>query len=386
MTTTVRVLLLACALALAAIPAGQAAESPGVSAARFARLRRGINTSHWFAQVFDKRGYTREHFEEYITAKDIDLIRDMGFDHIRFSVNPEPMFEPAAPAALPSAYVALVDRAIDMMLERDLAVVVDIHPPDEFKVKLRDDDAHVAAFAEFWRAFARHLSRYDPERVFLEIINEPMVEDGYRWMGIQAKLAAAIREGAPRHTIVATGHRYSDLRQLLFLEPLADRNVIYNFHFYNPHLFTHQGATWGGDDWPHVKGLTYPSSEEAVEDTLATVSNAAAQKSVIRYGKERWNAALIESEIAKAAAWAKRHDVRVTCNEFGVYRRFTPPAARAAWLRDMRTALEKHGIGWAMWDYAGGFAVVNREGDGRTPDVETVAALGLKGSSTKGHE
>jgi hypothetical protein len=43
----------------------------------------------------------------------------------------------------------------------------------------------------------------------------------------------------------------------------------------------------------------------------------------------------------------------------------------------MRTALEKHGIGWTMWDYAGGFAVVNKLNGHAVPDVEIVKALGL---------
>ncbi len=43
----------------------------------------------------------------------------------------------------------------------------------------------------------------------------------------------------------------------------------------------------------------------------------------------------------------------------------------------MRTALEKHSIGWTMWDYAGGFAVVNKVNGHATPDAETVKALGL---------
>src|SRR5204863_3235450 len=90
-------------------------------------------------------------------------------------------------------------------------------------------------------------ARRDPERLFLEIINEPMVEDAYRWMGIQARVAAAIRDGAPRHTIIAAGPRWSSVDELLRIEPLADRNVIYNFHLYDPHTFTHQGATWGAE-------------------------------------------------------------------------------------------------------------------------------------------
>ena len=46
---------------------------------------------------------------------------------------------------------------------------------------------------------------------------------------------------------------------MVFLEPLPDPNVIYVFHFYEPHIFTHQGATWGAYYWHWLKGLHYPS-------------------------------------------------------------------------------------------------------------------------------
>src|SRR5262245_62970978 len=35
--------------------------------ARLATLKRGINASHWFAQVMDPRGYTKEHLATHIT-------------------------------------------------------------------------------------------------------------------------------------------------------------------------------------------------------------------------------------------------------------------------------------------------------------------------------
>jgi endoglucanase len=43
----------------------------------------------------------------------------------------------------------------------------------------------------------------------------------------------------------------------------------------------------------------------------------------------------------------------------------------------MRTSLEKYGIGWTMWDYAGGFGVVNKQNGHATADAEIVKALGL---------
>ena len=49
---------------------------------------------------------------------------------------------------------------------------------------------------------------------------------------------------------------------------------------------------------------------------------------------------------------AKKNGVPVWCGEFGAING-APTDARKAWLRDVRTACEKAGIGWCMWDYAG---------------------------------
>jgi endoglucanase len=352
----------------------------GVPASRLARLRRGINLSHWFAQ---SRDYSEKHLREHTTRRDVELIRRLGFDHVRFTVEPAPLFDEARPSELRREHLRRLDAALDMLLTGGLAVVVDLHPSDEFKLRLRADDRFVSALANFWRAFAAHLARRDPERVFLEILNEPVVEDTYRWMGVQARLAAAVREGAPRHTIVATGARWSSVEQLLLMEPLADRNVVYAFHFYEPHTFTHQGATWGSDFWPYLKGLPYPSDPERVAPLLASVERESAREALKDYGRERWDAARVEREIASAAAWARRHGVALTCNEFGVYRAYAPPGARLRWITDVRAALERHRIGWAMWDYAGGFGVAVRK-DGRVePDSETAAALGLRAGAAR---
>jgi endoglucanase len=349
--------------------------------ARFNHLRRGINTSHWFAQVPKEVGYTPARFDSFTTADDIALIKRMGFDHIRLSVEVAPMFNEADPSQLPADYLGHLDRAVDMILKRDLAVIVDLHPADEFKVRLNKDDKHVEAFARFWRALAAHLAKTDPERVFLEVLNEPMVEDAYRWWGIQARVIAAMREGAPRHTIIATAHRWSGLNEIIQLEPVADPNVIYNFHFYEPFPLTHQGATWAGPSVVHLKDVPYPSSSEAVAPVIAALDDDNAKRLLTRYGNEQWNRARIDAEIAKVAAWAARHNVRVTCNEFGVYRKFAPPTARATWLRDVRVTLEKYNMGWAMWDYQGGFAVVNKMDGKATPDPLTVKALGLSSAA-----
>jgi aryl-phospho-beta-D-glucosidase BglC (GH1 family) len=351
-------------------------EKPAGLAARAARLRRGVNLSHWFSQAAN---YSKTHLDTHTTAQDIALIKSMGFDHVRFPIEPAPLLSDTPdPSVLNATYLQYVDNALDMILATGLAVVVDIHPSDEFKLRMNREERNIEAFAKFWRAFAAHLAKRDPNLVFLEVINEPMVEDGYRWYGIQGKLIAAIRAGAPNHTIIASGHRWSGLYEMLFLEPYSDPNVIYNFHFYEPFAFTHQGATWAGPNLPFYKNVPYPSSPEAVKLMLDTVQDEPAKYNLLRYGEENWNAGRIDRELGMAAGWAAKHHVFITCNEFGAFRRFARAGDRVTWLHDMRMALEKNGIGWTMWDYAGGFAAVNKTNGQAQEDPELLKALGLK--------
>ena len=357
---------------------GGAAADSQLAFARAQHLRRGINLSEWFAQVWDKRGYTKEHLETWNTAEDIALIKSMGFDHVRLSVNPEPMFTMNRAEKLPAEYLGYLDAAVKMILDHGLAVVIDMHPESDFKARLIKDDGFVEQFGDFWRAVAQHYSTWDADRVIFEILNEPEFTDRYRWLGVQAKLAPSIREGAPHHTIIAAGARWSSDDELLFQEPVRDQNVIYNFHFYEPHIFTHQGATWGEYYWHWLKGLHYPSTPESAEQVAALVPNEADRVRVIRYGHDHWDAARIEAEMKQAAEWAHRRGVPLVCNEFGVFRMFSDPADRAAWIHDVRSALEHHGIGWTMWDYSGSFGVVVKKDGKAVPDESVLKALGLK--------
>jgi endoglucanase len=350
---------------------------PALAFARAAKLKRGINASEWFAQVYDKVGYTPEHFQAWTTADDLALMKSMGFDHVRLSVNPQPMMDVRAPEKIPMEYLGYLDAAVKMILDHGLAVVIDLHPESDFKAQLAKDD-FVSRLGDFWRALAAHYSTWDQDRVFLEVMNEPEFNDSYRWFGVQAKLAAAMREGAPGLTIIVAGAHWSNDDDLVFQEPLHDANIIYNFHFYEPHIFTHQGASWGAYYWHWLHGLRYPSSPESAAMVAAQVPDEVDRLQVIRYGYDHWDAARIDAEMKQAAEWARRRGVPLVCNEFGVYRAYSDPGDRDAWLHDVRTALERNGIGWAMWDYSGSFGVVTKK-DGKTvADDGVLRALGLK--------
>jgi len=357
--------------------AGDASAGVALAKARALRLRHGINLSEWFAQVYDAKGYTKEHFETWTTGADIALIKQIGFDHVRLSVNPAPMFRRNQADLLPAEYLGNLDAAVKMILDQGLAVVLDIHPEEDFKQKLAGDEM-VEQFTDFWGAFAKHYSGLDPEMVFFETLNEPEMRDRYRWNGVQARLVQAIRDAAPRHTIIVEGGRWADDDDLVFMEPVRDGNVIYNFHFYEPHIFTHQGATWGENSWHYVKELPYPSDAEKVREAAKRVPDEYNRLKVLRYGAERWNDRRMAVDFDLVAEWARHWGVPVVCNEFGVYRKAAKAEDRAAWLKDVRTELEKRGFGWTMWDYSGGFGVVVKKEGKTVVDEDTVRALGLK--------
>lgn len=373
---------IAATLLLSALAAAQAPPAPSVPASRLAHLRHGINLTEWFAQVYDPKGYTKDHFESWTTSSDIALIKSAGFDHVRLSVNPEPIMDAAQRQGGTAEYFGYLDAAMKMILDADLAVELDVHPDSDFKARLKDDD-FVERFADFWRTLAKHYASWDSERIFFEILNEPEMIDQYRWYGVEAKLAAAIRQGSPTHTILAAGARWDDNGDLISLEPLRDPNVIYVFHFYQPQIFTHQGANWSVYYWHALEGLHYPSDPRNAAQVAESLPDAVHRLDVIRYGQEHWDAARIEAEINEAADWAKRNNVPLVCNEFGVYRHANPQD-RAAWIKDVRTSLEHHNIGWAMWDYSSdSFGIVTKKDGKAMLNESTVNALGLKMPSSR---
>ncbi len=347
-----------------------------VSEERFRRLTHGVNMSHWFSQSEDGR-YERERLESIYTQEDFRLIRGMGFRHVRYPFDENVLFNPDSPEVLNPALIDLYDKKLDELLEADLAVIIVIQPSDDFKEKLLDPD-----FAEkvvtFWHTLAVHLSDRDPGRVFLEVMNEPTtILPTAKWRPIQGEILAAMRAGAPNHTLIASGGDYSGPEDLLKLLPYPDRNIIYNWHYYRPFAFTHQGASWGKDTWESMSEVPWPMDTERVQAALSLVDDEQVRLDILGTTWTRGSEESMRADLQRVADWAAKHDVRVTANELGVYTLKSDRESRLHWHHVMTSTLDELGIGWAIWDYAGGFEVVRIEDGKRVPDPQMLEALGL---------
>jgi endoglucanase len=84
----------------------------------------------WFAQA--PGHYSVERLRTFITTDDLHLIHQMGFDHIRLSINATPLLEWEHNQS-EGIFMGELDRNVDFALGQGLSVIVDLHPEDAYK-------------------------------------------------------------------------------------------------------------------------------------------------------------------------------------------------------------------------------------------------------------
>lgn len=338
--------------------------------AALARLARGVNLSEWL-----QHGRAQEPGRYAPDDDDFRRMRALGLTHARLPVDPQALVdERGMPDA---AALATLRTTLQAARDHDLLVVLAMQLPDAAKAGLAGESVNRVALAGHWRWLAGALRDVPATHLAFEPLNEPGGEDAAASRQLLAYLVAELRAVVPAHTLVVSGHRYSGVDELDALEPLGDPNLVYGFHFYEPHNFTHQGARWGDPAWKALRRFPYPSSPDSVAPRLAGLAEEARER-LRWHGEERWNRERIAQRLAHASRWAARHKVPVWCSEFGVLKGAVDSGDRAAWLNDVRVELEQRGIPWAHWDYAGAFGIVGGTQGKRIPDDPAIEALGLR--------
>ena len=328
-------------------------------------LARGVNAANWFTHRGDPRlapGWPE--------AADFAQMRKLGLRHTRVLFDPQWL-------QMNAAHPRFFDTGIRQALDAGLLVILAMQPPAEHKLRMLKDDAAVEELAAQWKQVAAAFAQVPVDRLVFEVLNEPEIEDVSRAMAVQERLIAAVREVTPGRVIAVGGAHFSDIADLSALTPLSLPGVIYSFHFYEPHNFTHQGATWGWPMWMVLRDMPYPSSETALAPVLPTLTPIA-RTHADWYGKQGWNKAKLAEFVDQAAAWSKQHRVPVWCSEFGVLRDSAPAASRRAWLTDTRSLFESSGIAWTYFDWWGHFGLVSGAPEARVIDEDARVGLGLE--------
>ena len=344
-------------------------------------------------------------------------VAEAGFDFVRLTVDPGPFLQLTGSArdALDAHLLAVVRR----LQSFGLTVVVDLHPNGQ--IAAYDGQALIAsaeapifrAYVELVRRTARLLAGLKDPRLAFELMNEPPYgydpESRLRWQRMLEALHRAARTEAPNLTLILTGSHGGDREGLQALDPtpFRDSRVLYSFHYYEPHDFTHQGVPddrLSGRYRQYLSELPYPSGsvpramvEDAARSNIAGDRdlNAATRLLVRRMAAARVSAYLdadrdrdaIAGDFEVVSAWARRHGIpgdRIFLGEFGATRsyddhRAADPISYENWIGDVRREAEARGFGWAIWALTGtgGMAIVDTDG-GNDLHAGTLRALGLK--------
>lgn len=339
---------------------------------RIQRLERGVNVCRWFRKPPE---HSDAFYLNHITDEEMESMRKLGLRHVRLGIGPPEIFGDGY-GTLDVLKAGFIDKAIARFLKHDIAVVVDLHNEDRSYVEGKSEGERLVAN---WVAFAKHLSKTDPNRVFLELVNEPVFGGKEQdWFALQRQLVREVRKVAPKHTLILTGPNWGGPAGLAKLVPVDDDNVVYSFHFYEPYVFTHQGATWAGPTYRPLRGVPYPSDPEQIEPLLEGLPKGS-REALEQYGSDRWDATLLKEKFSVATDWGKRHGVPLYCGEFAVLPKFAKPEPMANWYRDMGDLLDESKVGWAVWGWDEPFGL-RKEGTDKSLKVDPVVAgnLGLR--------
>ncbi|TPJ46494.1 cellulase family glycosylhydrolase [Mesorhizobium sp. B2-7-1] len=392
---------------------------PLVSQARTAgawRFRRGVNTWPWFALTREfpapRTDYDWPPFQSQRpvpTSADLARLRASGLDFIRLPVDPGPFL--AADAGQRAELMGMLDAAVDAARSADLGVIVNVQAngathywnPD------RMYSSTVAPEFESYRALmseiAERLQGKTAGTVALEPVNEPPQDcSSEAWPAVQASLLTAARVLGPSVPLLVTGGCGSMVRGLTALDPapLADfEPILFTFHFYEPYLFSHQGAPWMREPvYRALNNVPWPASAGSLEQTLASVrarmardtersdeAKKAAYAETERVLKVYFDAQpdrrFIDGYLKQVSDWADRHGIareRIIMGEFGALRsdaRYTaaPNPDRARYVADVRQSAEAASFPWAFWDLFDGMGMM--DDTTRALDPAMVEALGL---------
>jgi len=341
--------------------------------------------------------------------------RESGLDHIRMTVDPGPFMQ-ATPDQLVQANDILLRRCREL-IAADFNVIIDFHPTQQIarfapeRIVADQTSEQFRIYTNMLASVARAVKASGETRIILEMMNEPPY--GYdagsaaRWQKMQSIFLAAVRKEHATLPVILTGACSGGILGLQYIDGSAfnDPNIYWSFHYYDPHTFTHQGVVTSQSNmlyYRYLAGIAWPAAEthvQATRDLIAAridtdrtppIPDRAKLKeqafaAVDAYMKADYSEKSIQQDFSTVTAWAAKNNVppdRIYLGEFGVMRDSVAvsgarPHFREAWMRAVRTAAERRGFAWSLWDINDTSMGLVEEKNKAALHEGTVHALGL---------
>jgi len=335
------------------------------------RFKKGVNLTGWF----QGNGPKQIQFTKF-TKNDLKNIKSLGCNVIRLPINLHFMTNGAPNYILDNLFLSYLDQVVDWAEDLGINLILDNHsfdPSVSTSLKIKD------VLIPVWTQLADHYKDRS-NFIYYEILNEPHGISDSLWNNIQGQVIDAIREVDKKHTIIVGPANWNSFHNLQYMPVYKDTNLIYTFHFYDPFLFTHQGATWVNPSMSPVKNVPFPYDVSRMPRCPEKLFNTWVEDLFNNY-KNDGTVQHIQDMLDIAIDFQKERNVPIYCGELGAYMKNSSNDDRVYWYRVVRDYLEQNGIPWTMWDYYGGFGLFKNGSNDL--NIPLLKALGFKNPQLK---
>ena len=291
-----------------------------------------------------------------VSADEFAAMKREGFDHVRVPVGWHHYAGSAPEFRLSPEIFSRVDWVVTNALANKLAVMINIHHFNELD---KNPANATAEFLKIWSQIAAHYKNY-PNTLAFELDNEPHDQATTASMNpIYDRAIAEIRRTNPHRTFFIEPGSWGNIDELKKLVLPPDDNVIVSVHCYDPFYFTHQGASWTGDETKPT-GIIFPGPPAeplALDRSLELkpwVRSWIKKYNTEPTGKNPCSALAFTGKLKYAHDWSEFYGRPVHLGEFGAYTK-ADQKSRANFYSTMRRAAEAEHIGWCIWDWSAAF-------------------------------
>jgi endoglucanase len=276
--------------------------------------------------------------------EDFQWISEWGFDFVRIPMTYTQWIEGDDVYKIKEEGLAKVDRVVRLGQKYGVHVDLSFHRAPGFSVNperkepfnLWKDEEALKAFCFHWALFTKRYKGISSKELSFNLVNEPTTpnemmsrEDHER---VIRAVTAVVRKLDTERLIIADGISWGNEPLL----ELSDLDIAQSCRSYLPMGVSHYRASWvGGENWPVP---VWPGNSRPGDPW---------DRSALEQHYKRW------TELAAKG-------IGIHCGEGGAYS-YTPHDVFLNWFRDVLEILKELNIGYALWNFTGGFGVLDSE-------------------------
>lgn len=345
-----------------------------------APFKKGVNFTIWL-----EYRPTDQINEDFFSKKDFENVKKLGCDVVRLPIHFENFCKAEDGYRIPDKITRILDKAVGWAEELGIYIILDFHNSTTVDSKTTADVENI--LFPVWTQLAERYKAHS-EYVIYELMNEPHGIEIPVWNDIIARLFDKVRSIDAKHWIVVGGADWNSFYGMTQLPVFEDDKVIYTFHFYDPHTFTHQGAPWCHME--RVVGIPFPYSPEKMPPVPENPTER--ELKCFETYPENGTIEAVEKFFEQYAEFSIERNAPIYCGEFGCFAPTIDKEQRENWYRIVTNRLEERNISRTSWDYYGTFGIfdmkkhtwdeIREKGMGvwKFPDdlsMEIVRAMGL---------